>query len=70
MGFLFSNIFKVNDEFLRINTKPLQSKFLAPLDHFSEKLLQIFQSKGGVKGQKMKILAIKDAVSENAKNIL
>ncbi|XP_054483122.1 uncharacterized protein LOC129115999 [Anoplopoma fimbria] len=51
----------VNEEFLRITTKPLQTKFLAQLDHFSEKLFQIFESQGGVKGQKIKrILAIKD----------
>ncbi|CAL8282414.1 unnamed protein product [Merluccius merluccius] len=51
----------VNEEFLWITTKPLQTKFLAQLDHFSEKLFQIFESKGGVKGQKIKrILAIKD----------
>ncbi|CAL8335741.1 unnamed protein product [Merluccius merluccius] len=61
----FSNaIFRggpVNEEFLWITTKPLQTKFLAQLDHFSEKLFQIFGSKGGVKGQKIKrILAIKD----------
>ncbi|CAL8319147.1 unnamed protein product [Arctogadus glacialis] len=51
----------VNEEFLRITTKPLQTKFLAQLDHFSEKLIQIFESQGCVKGQKIKrILAIKD----------
>uniref|UniRef100_UPI0037E6FF11 uncharacterized protein n=1 Tax=Semicossyphus pulcher TaxID=241346 RepID=UPI0037E6FF11 len=51
----------VNEEFMRITTKPLQAKFLAQLDHFSEKLFQIFKSKGGVTGQKIKmILAIKD----------
>ncbi|KAF5892345.1 sterile alpha motif domain-containing protein 3-like, partial [Clarias magur] len=53
---------EINAEFLRITTKPLRSKFLAQLDHFSEKLIQIFNKKGGVKGQKIKaVLAIKDS---------
>ncbi|KAF3855361.1 hypothetical protein F7725_023416 [Dissostichus mawsoni] len=52
---------EVNAEFLRITTKPLQSKFMYQLDHFSDKLLQIFTSKGGVKGKKIKeALAITD----------
>nr|XP_046263321.1 uncharacterized protein LOC124068860 isoform X2 [Scatophagus argus]XP_046263322.1 uncharacterized protein LOC124068860 isoform X2 [Scatophagus argus]XP_046269583.1 uncharacterized protein LOC124072313 isoform X3 [Scatophagus argus]XP_046269585.1 uncharacterized protein LOC124072313 isoform X3 [Scatophagus argus] len=56
---------EVNAEFLRITTKPLQSKFLSQLDHFSDKLIQIFKSKGGVKGQKIKhILAIKDSCDD------
>lgn len=50
-----------------ITTKPLQSKFMSEWDHFSNILLQIFQSKGGQKGKKMKdILADIDLVSENA----
>ncbi|XP_033982265.1 uncharacterized protein LOC117479428 [Trematomus bernacchii] len=53
---------QVNAEFLRITTKPLQSKFMYQLDHFSDKLLQIFTSKGGVKGKKIKeALAITDS---------
>ena len=61
----------MNAEFLRITTKPLQSKFLSQMDHFSDKLIQIFQSKGGVKGQKIKcILAMTDSVSINASNKL
>ena len=72
MPFIFtSQNIKVNEEFLRITTKPLQTKFLAQLDHFSEKLFQIFDSKGGVKGQKIKrILAIKDEVCEDATKTL
>lgn len=31
---------QVNAAFLRITTKPLQSKFLAQFDHFSKELLQ------------------------------
>ena len=64
------NVFQVNAEFLQITTKPLKSKFLSQLDHFSGKLIQIFQSKGGVKGQKIKdVQAFNDSVSRNAYNI-
>ncbi|XP_061907038.1 uncharacterized protein LOC133652371 isoform X1 [Entelurus aequoreus] len=45
---------EINEEFLRITTKPLLSKFMSQLDHFSLKLMQIFKSKGGVKGQRIK----------------
>uniref|UniRef100_A0AAQ5ZT10 Uncharacterized protein n=1 Tax=Amphiprion ocellaris TaxID=80972 RepID=A0AAQ5ZT10_AMPOC len=52
---------EVNAEFLRITTKPLQSKFMSQFDHFSDKLLKIFKSKGGMKGQRIKgVLAISD----------
>uniref|UniRef100_A0AAV2MPD5 Reverse transcriptase n=1 Tax=Knipowitschia caucasica TaxID=637954 RepID=A0AAV2MPD5_KNICA len=46
----------VNDEFVRITTKPLVSKFLSQLDHFSEKLISIFKPKGGAKGLKIRRL--------------
>ncbi|KAA8595963.1 hypothetical protein FQN60_011254 [Etheostoma spectabile] len=46
--------FLVNAEFMRITTKPQQSKFMSQLDHFSDKLMQIFKSKGGVKRQRIK----------------
>ncbi|KAJ8414519.1 hypothetical protein AAFF_G00037210 [Aldrovandia affinis] len=56
---------EVNAEFLRLTTKPLQSKFMAQLDHFSDKLIQILKSKGGVKGQRIKaVLAIKDSCDD------
>lgn len=58
-----NNIFQVTAEFLRITTKPLQSKFMSQRDRFSDKLMKIFKSKGGVKGQRIKdVLAIKDSV--------
>lgn len=67
--YLHFSKFHVNAEFLRITTKPLQSKF--QFDHFSEKLIEIFKLKGGVKGQKMKcILAMKNLVSINSSNKL
>ncbi|KAJ7983855.1 hypothetical protein DPEC_G00370530 [Dallia pectoralis] len=54
---------EINAEFMRITTKPLQSKFMSQLDHFSDKLMQIFKSKGGVKGQKIKeVLSIINSV--------
>ncbi|XP_051968408.1 uncharacterized protein LOC127633390 [Xyrauchen texanus] len=47
---------------MRITTKPLQSNFMSQLDHFSNKLMQIFKSKGGVKGQRIKeVLSITDS---------
>ncbi|XP_033964897.1 uncharacterized protein [Pseudochaenichthys georgianus] len=53
---------EVNAEFLRITTSPLQSKFTWQLDHFSDKLLKIFKTKGGLKGHKIKeALAISDS---------
>ncbi|CAL8333148.1 unnamed protein product [Merluccius merluccius] len=56
---------EVNAEFMRITTKPLQTKFLSQLDHFSDKLMEIFTCKGGVKGQKIKrILAMKDSCDD------
>ncbi|XP_020555576.1 uncharacterized protein LOC110013549 [Oryzias latipes] len=52
---------EVNAEFLRITTKPLQSKFMSQFDQFSDKLIHILKKKGGVKGQRIKnVLAIKD----------
>lgn len=56
-----NNIFQVNAEFLPISTKPLQSKFMSQLDHFSDKLIKISKSKGGVKGQRIEdVLASND----------
>ncbi|KAK5934188.1 hypothetical protein CgunFtcFv8_014604 [Champsocephalus gunnari] len=53
---------EVNAEFLRITTSPLQSKFMWQLDHFSDKLLKIFKTKGRLKGHKIKeALAISDS---------
>uniref|UniRef100_A0A9J7X016 Uncharacterized protein n=1 Tax=Cyprinus carpio carpio TaxID=630221 RepID=A0A9J7X016_CYPCA len=55
---------------MRITMKPLQSMLLSQLDHFSDKLMQIFKSKGGVKGQKIKnALAITDSCDNTNINI-
>ncbi|XP_063040866.1 uncharacterized protein LOC134435756 [Engraulis encrasicolus] len=45
---------EVNAEFMRVTTKPLRAKFLSQFDHFTPKLQQILQDKGGVKGQRIK----------------
>ncbi|KAL7862565.1 hypothetical protein SRHO_G00140060 [Serrasalmus rhombeus] len=56
---------KVNAEFLRVTTKPLRSKFLSQFDNFTAKLMQILQSKGGVKGQRIKrFLEMADSCSD------
>lgn len=60
---VFCLFFQVNAEFLRITTKPLQSKFYSQLDHYSEKMMQIFSSKGGVKGKRIKeVLGVQELV--------
>ncbi|XDV39051.1 hypothetical protein PO909_008346 [Leuciscus waleckii] len=51
---------------MRITTNPLQSKFMSQLDHFSNKLMQILKSKGGVKGQRIKeVLSITDLLQRD-----
>ncbi|KAJ7995377.1 hypothetical protein DPEC_G00243940 [Dallia pectoralis] len=45
---------QVNAEFKRITTIPLQSKFMSQLDVYSEKLLKMFQGRGGELGRRLK----------------
>ncbi|KAJ7990927.1 hypothetical protein DPEC_G00291960 [Dallia pectoralis] len=45
---------EVNAEFKRITTIPLQSKFMSQLDVYSEKLLKMFQGRGGELGRRLK----------------
>ncbi|XP_048853194.1 uncharacterized protein LOC125721182 [Brienomyrus brachyistius] len=45
---------EVNAEFRRITTVPLQSKFLSQLDMYSEKLMRLFQKRGGKLGVQLK----------------
>ncbi|ROL45247.1 hypothetical protein DPX16_17858 [Anabarilius grahami] len=45
---------KINAEFLRITTLPLQSRFMTSLDRQSSQLLQVIRSKGGVLREKTK----------------
>ncbi|KAA8587585.1 hypothetical protein FQN60_016447 [Etheostoma spectabile] len=46
--------FQINEEFRRCNTVPLESTFFAQLDRYTPKLLELFSSKGGAVGQRMK----------------
>ncbi|XP_016328192.1 uncharacterized protein LOC107677697 isoform X2 [Sinocyclocheilus anshuiensis] len=48
------NVDEINNEFMRITTVPLQFKFLAMLDKYSDSLMKIFHTKGGVNGQTIK----------------
>ncbi|XP_069581897.1 uncharacterized protein [Brachyistius frenatus] len=44
----------INEEFRRCNTIPLESTFICQLDHYMPKFLDLFSSKGGAVGQRMK----------------
>uniref|UniRef100_A0A8C1X4F8 PB1 domain-containing protein n=1 Tax=Cyprinus carpio TaxID=7962 RepID=A0A8C1X4F8_CYPCA len=48
------NVDEINTEFMRITTVPLEFKFLAMLDQYSDSLMKLFQSKGGVTGRTIK----------------
>ncbi|XP_063741520.1 uncharacterized protein LOC134865754 isoform X2 [Eleginops maclovinus] len=50
---LFSPL-QINEEFRRCNTIPLESTFMSQLDRFTSKFLELFSSKGGAVGQRMK----------------
>ncbi|KAJ8014326.1 hypothetical protein DPEC_G00039080 [Dallia pectoralis] len=45
---------KINAEFKRITTVPLQSKFLSQLDLYSDNLVKLFKKKGGQQGERLK----------------
>ncbi|TDH06222.1 hypothetical protein EPR50_G00131490 [Perca flavescens] len=47
---------QINEEFRRCNTIPLESTFFSQLDRHTPKLLELFSSKGGAVGQRMKSL--------------
>ena len=67
-GSTVMRVVQVMLKFLRITTKPLQSKFMSEFDRLSTNLLQTFQNKGGVKGKTMKgILSNINLVSRNSK---
>ncbi|KAM9480743.1 uncharacterized protein Hap1MRO34_008664 [Clarias gariepinus] len=52
---------EINAEFLRVTTVPLEAKFLAQLDKYSTKLLEVIKSKGGrVREQITKTLQVLD----------
>ena len=52
-----------NTEFKRISTVPLQSKFLSQLDLHSDKLMKLFEKRGGQLGEKLKTINAQMAVS-------
>ncbi|KAG2463456.1 PFD3 protein, partial [Polypterus senegalus] len=58
---LSENISKINSEFTRITTVPLETKFLAQLHKHSTKLLEVIKHKGGaVKEKTTRILQVLD----------
>ncbi|XP_050959743.1 uncharacterized protein LOC127161139 [Labeo rohita] len=57
------NVDEINSEFMRITTVPLEFKFLAVLDQYSDSLMKIFHTKGGVNGRTIK--NIMQPISQN-----
>ncbi|XP_042354024.1 uncharacterized protein LOC121951665 isoform X2 [Plectropomus leopardus] len=49
---------QINEEFRRCNTVPLEPTFISQLDRFMPKLLELFSSKGGAVGQRLKSVLI------------
>ncbi|XP_049455374.1 uncharacterized protein LOC125902801 isoform X1 [Epinephelus fuscoguttatus] len=49
---------QINEEFQRCNTVPLEQTFISQLDRHTPKLLELFSSKGGAVGQRMKSVLI------------
>ncbi|XP_028292864.1 uncharacterized protein LOC114455680 [Gouania willdenowi] len=47
------DVSEINAEFKRITTMPLQSRFLSQLDVLSDKLLKLFEKRGGQLGKKL-----------------
>lgn len=61
---VFSPLFQVNLEFMRITTVPLISKFFGQLDRYIDDLIKVFRAKGGSAGQKIRaIMALTAKVS-------
>ncbi|XP_030578575.1 uncharacterized protein LOC115801305 isoform X2 [Archocentrus centrarchus] len=55
-------LFKINAEFKRITTLPLQSRFLSQLDILSSKLIALYKKRGGLIGKHLK--SIMDQMTE------
>ncbi|XP_030586383.1 uncharacterized protein LOC115781106 isoform X2 [Archocentrus centrarchus] len=55
-------LFKINAEFKRITTLPLQSRFLSQLDILSSKLIALYKKRGGLIGKRLK--SIMDQMTE------
>lgn len=51
-------VLQINEEFRRCNTIPLESTFISQLDRYTPKLLELFSSKGGAVGQRIKSVLI------------
>lgn len=47
-------LIQINAEFKRITTMPLQSRFLSQLDMLSDKLIKLFENRGGQIGKRLK----------------
>lgn len=52
------NVFQIDSEFMRKSTVPLLSTFFAGLDQHSPRMLEIFRSKGGAPGRKIRHLMV------------
>ncbi|CAL8258511.1 unnamed protein product [Arctogadus glacialis] len=50
---------QIQDEFHRITTVNLESKFMSKLDEYTPKLLSLFQSKGGTMGLRLHAILLK-----------
>lgn len=52
------SLLQIDKEFLRITTKPLLSTFFAELDQYAPRLMEIFLTKGGTRGKKIRGLML------------
>jgi len=48
--------FQINAEFKRITTMSLQSRFLSQIDLLTDKLLKVFQKRGGQMGRRLQTI--------------
>uniref|UniRef100_A0A3Q2VV74 Uncharacterized LOC102288954 n=1 Tax=Haplochromis burtoni TaxID=8153 RepID=A0A3Q2VV74_HAPBU len=66
------NALEEKKEFLRITTKPLLSTFFDELDQYAPRLMEIFLSKGGTPGKKIRglMLAISKDTDREAKSCM
>ncbi|XP_026006945.1 uncharacterized protein LOC113011612 isoform X6 [Astatotilapia calliptera] len=60
-----SSTIQIDKEFLRITTKPLLSTFFAELDQYAPRLMEIFLSKGGTPGKKIRGLMLAISKHDN-----
>ncbi|CAL8353230.1 unnamed protein product [Merluccius merluccius] len=50
---------EIHDEFHRITTVNLESKFMSKLDQYSPRLLNLFHAKGGTMGLRLQTILLK-----------